>query len=129
MSTRSITHIYEMQNLRPDKIVCSFFRHCDGYPSGHGQDLAEWLKDKALVNGIGDNFVVGRDFNRAGTMAVQLMAHIQALSGCEVIPTGSTTSDQEYTYHVKYDGRFTINDVPVTQYDGKAIEDNENDDV
>jgi len=111
MSTRSITHIHAAKDLDPDEgIVCSFYRHCDGYPEGHGKDLTEWLKEKHLVNGIGKDFVPGRDFNRAGTMAVPLMQHIQEISGCEVVPTGSSDYGEEYTYHVYYrDGAFVVN--------------------
>ena len=58
------------------------------------------------MNGIGADFVSGRDFNRAGTMAVQLMAYIQKVSGCEVTPTGKGC--EEYTYHVYFDEKFLI---------------------
>ena len=51
MSTRSITHIHEA-HTGEERIVCSFYRHCDGYPDGHGKDLKEWLEGKRLVNGI-----------------------------------------------------------------------------
>lgn len=103
MSTRCITHIHEAQFFDSDEeIVCSFFRHSDGYPEDHGKDLADWLKGKRLVNGIGMHFKEGRDFNRAGTMAVQLMAHIQYISGAEVIPTGKSGYDEEYIYDVYF---------------------------
>ena len=108
MSTRCITHIHEAGTAE-EKIVCSFYRHSDGYPEGHGNDLKEWLKGKRLVNGIGRDFVVGRDFNRAGTLAVPLMAHIQSVSGAEVIPTGESGYSEDYTYHVYFrDGQFVV---------------------
>lgn len=108
MSTRSVTHIHEA--VTPgEEIICSFYRHHDGYPKGHGKDLAKWLEGKRLVNGIGGDFVQGRDFNRAGTMAVQLMAHIQSISGAEVIPTGASDYGEEFTYHVYFrDGKFVV---------------------
>ena len=101
MSTRSITHIHE-SHTGNENIVCSFYRHCDGYPDGHGKDLKEWLNDKKLVNGISVGFVPGRDFNRAGTMAVPLMKYIQDISGCEVIPTGQTGYGEEYIYDIYF---------------------------
>jgi len=108
MSTRSITHIHE-SHTEQETIVCSFYRHHDGYPEGHGKDLQEWLKGKRLINGISSDFVEGRDFNRAGTMAVALMSHIQSISGCEVIPTGDSNYGEEYTYHVYFrDGAFVV---------------------
>lgn len=108
MSTRCITHIHEAHTGK-EQIICSFYRHSDGYKAGHGKDLKEWLEGKRLVNGIGGDFVEGRDFNRAGTMAVQLMAHIQRISGAEVIPTGSSGYGEEYTYNVYFrNGKFVI---------------------
>ncbi len=101
MGTRSITHIHE-SNKSDERIVCSFFRHSDGYPDGHGKDLAGWLDGKKLVNSIGEGFVEGRDFNRAGTMAVPLMQHIQTLSGCEVISTGDTEYGEEWIYDIYF---------------------------
>ena len=109
MGTRSITHIHE--NLSDEEeIVCSFYRHWDGDPNGHGQDLKNWLTGKKLINGIGANFEEGRDFNRAGTIAVPLMQHIQNISGCEVIPTGDSGHGEEYTYDIYFrDGEFVVN--------------------
>lgn len=108
MSTRSITHIHEAVTGE-EKIVCSFYRHCDGDPDGHGKDLAEWLAGKRLVNGIDLDFVKDHDFNRAGTMAVQLMAHIQSISGAEVIPTGAQGYGEVYTYDIYFrDGKFIV---------------------
>lgn len=126
MGTRSITHVHEMEELG-GKIVCSFYRHWDGNPSGHGQDLADWLKDKMLVNGKTTSFVEGRDFNRAGTMAVKLMNHMQDISGCEVIPTGGSGRGEEYTYHIYFDSGGFILQVSnlafkASDYDGKVIE-------
>lgn len=108
MSTRSITHIHEHHSGH-ESVVCSFYRHCDGYPDGHGADLKAWLAGKRLINGIGAGFDPARDFNRAGAMAVPLMAHIQEVSGCETIPTGESGYGEEYIYHVFFrDGRFEI---------------------
>mgnify|MGYP000852469892 FL=1 len=102
MGTRSVTYIYEMPSLG-GKVICAFFRHWDGYPSGHGVDLVNWLEDKSLVNG----YTLGTPmtaYNRAGTMAVKLMNHIQDISGCEVIPTDTKewTHGEEYIYYVTY---------------------------
>lgn len=105
MSTRSITNIHEMKSFSDEEeIVCTFYRHCDGYPEAMGNDLAKYLKNKHLVNGIGANFLIGRDFNRAGTISVPLMSHIQEISGAEVMPTGSCGGDEEYLYDIFYRG-------------------------
>jgi len=109
MGTRSITHIHEMKSLSEDqKIVCSFYRQFDGYPTAHGEDLAKYLKDKGLKNGIGSDFVKGTHFNRAGTMAVKLCNHIQDEAGCEIIPTGEESQWIDYEYHIYFDDEFAI---------------------
>ena len=108
MSTRCITHIHEAHTGK-EKIVCSFYIYGNGVPGGHGKDLKEWLSGKKLVNGITSDFVAGRDFNRAGTMAVPLMQHIQNISGCEVIPTGETGHGEKYIYDIYFrDGVFDV---------------------
>ena len=106
MGTRSITHIHEMDSLGRDTIVCTFYRHLDGYPSGHGDELADWLKGKRLVNGIGRDFVEGRDHNRAGQMAVELMHHLKKNTSIEVMPDG--TGSEEYIYDVYFSNEFEI---------------------
>lgn len=107
MSTRSVTYIYEMDSLAKNTLVCSFYRHHDGYPKGHGRDLANFLSGKNLVNGIGINFEPAKDFNRAGTMAVKLMNYIQDISGCEVF-SGDQNFGASYIYRVYFDDVFWI---------------------
>ena len=61
MRTRSVTEIHEAGSLN-EILVCRFFRHHDGYPDGHGLDLAKWVEGKRLANGINENFEKGVDF-------------------------------------------------------------------
>lgn len=112
MGTRSITNVYQMASLGGE-IVCSFYRHFDGYPSGHGKDLSEWLKGKNLVNGIGSGFRKDIDFNRSGSMAIYLMSHIcnELNTSVEVIPTGSSDYGEEYIYNIYFDKSFKIETV------------------
>jgi hypothetical protein len=55
MGTRSLTFVKEQNGRKASTYVC-MYRQYDGYPSGHGLELAEFLKGKRLVNGycIGD---------------------------------------------------------------------------
>lgn len=48
MGTRSLTVITD----HAGKEIVVMYRQFDGYPSGHGKELAEFLKDVVLVNGI-----------------------------------------------------------------------------
>ena len=108
MSTRSITHLYDDRSPTP-KIVCSFYRHHDGYPDGHGAELKQWLQGKKVVNGIGQDFVKGRDYNGMGSLAVSMMTHFDREASIRTIPTGDHNYGEEYTYHVSYsDGKFFV---------------------
>lgn len=124
MSTRSITHIHEAKDIDSEEfdaeetIVCSFYRHSDGYPKGHGLDLQAWLNNKKLVNGIGSDFREGIDFNRAGSMAIRLMSYIEEAYSCRVIPTGTSDMWEEYTYDIYYRNNEFV--ILVTEINGSA---------
>lgn len=46
MGTRSITKFIE-----EGKEICGLYRQFDGYPEGHGKELAEFLQNMPIVNG------------------------------------------------------------------------------
>jgi len=134
MSTRSITHIHEEKefNNGEEKTICSFYRHCDGYPTGHGQDLANWLKDKKVMNGR-----VAGAFNGTGEAAIKLMNHILDLAGCLVSVVSTQTTDiwEAYIYDIYYrNNEFVIitsvadsdtqkHIAPAKEYKGKEVND------
>ena len=70
MGTRSLTFVYDGKEP-----MINMYRQYDGYPSGHGSNLAEFLNSfDAIVNGIsvGDNRKIA---NGMGCLAAQLIAH------------------------------------------------------
>jgi hypothetical protein len=98
MSTRSITIVY---NSNKQPIVC-MYRQCDGYPSGHGLNLANFLTPLSITNGIAQNAKMGESANGMGCLAAQMVAHFKKEVG--EIYLHPTTPDvdygQEYEYHV-----------------------------
>ncbi len=43
MGTRSLTYVYDARkNDKDGQALCCFYRQMDGYPSGLGQELAEY---------------------------------------------------------------------------------------
>jgi len=71
MGTRSLTFVYDE---RGDAII-NLYRQYDGYPSGHGAELAEFLAGKRIVNGLaGDTSMV---FNGMGCLAASLVANFK----------------------------------------------------
>lgn len=95
MGTRSLTFVKDGK----DKII-NMYRQYDGYPSGHGKDLYDFLKDIVLVNGIplGDKRKIA---NGMGCLAAQLVAHFKEEPGNNYLyPVTAKDCGQEYVYTV-----------------------------
>lgn len=71
MSTRSTTTVI---NGHDNTVVATFYRQSDGYPSGHGQDLVDFLKGGTVTNGIRFGSTA---FNGAGDLAFRLIASMK----------------------------------------------------
>lgn len=96
MGTRSLTFIHDGDNAKP--FVC-MYRQYDGYPSGHGLELQQFLKPIRMVNGLGsDSEHVA---NGAGCLAAQMVAHFKdGPGGIYLYAPTSKDCWQEYEYHV-----------------------------
>jgi hypothetical protein len=102
MGTRSLTYVYDGDT----PIVC-MYRQFDGYPTGHGAELAEFLSEGKIVNGLGsDN---GKVFNGMGCLAAQMIAHFKQTPGGFYIHAIDLDQDswQDYEYHL-YDNKVKI---------------------
>lgn len=76
------------------------YRQFDGYPEGHGAELAEFLKSGRMVNGLDG---VGKElqFNGMGCLAAQMIANFkESPGGFYIHPTDVTDCGQDYEYHV-----------------------------
>ena len=101
MGTRSLTRVFQGRTQ-----IVNIYRQYDGYPSGHGKELAEFLALGPLVNGI----CVGsseRVFNGPGDLAAQLVCHLKQGSATEpevggIYLEAPSTKDagQDYEYHI-----------------------------
>ena len=142
MGTRSTTTIYE-----GDKPLLTFYRQMDGYPSGHGQELVDFLKGIEMVNGIqmGGEPPKLQQANGAGCLAAQILTHFKTgvinhtygeggmkiregdnVGGIYVVPIGQT---EEYNYGVKVNKHNKVTGVTIddeyyslNKYDAEAIE-------
>tara|TARA_R100001079_G_C4413406_1_gene136573 strand:+ start:429 stop:869 length:441 start_codon:yes stop_codon:yes gene_type:complete len=105
MGTRSLTKIIEryedfQTKEKKEKTLTTMYRQYDGYPSGHGYELAEWLSKFTIVNGIvlGETKTIA---NGAGCLAAQMFAHFKDgpggiyLYGADAIDCG-----EEYIYKI-----------------------------
>lgn len=104
MGTRSLTMVY----TEDYEVIMNMYAQWDGYPSGHGAELAEFLNSfEAVTNGIR----VGEErktANGMGCLAAQLVAHFKGSVGSFYLyPTTAKDCGQEYEYHI-YKDRVTV---------------------
>ena len=115
MGTRSLTRVFntyknENKNKQVKNQLVNMYRQYDGYPEGHGTDLADFLKSGRVVNGIGSTNETERVFNGAGCLAAQMIAHFKdGAGGIYIEPITAKDCGQEYEYEVIVD--FDTHDV------------------
>jgi hypothetical protein len=101
MGTRSLTFVYD-----GEEAIINMYRQYDGYPSGHGAELAEFLGSfEAITNGIrvGDERKIA---NGMGCLAAQLVANFKVGAGqFYLYPTTAVDCGQDYEYHIYSDQR------------------------
>lgn len=121
MGTRSLTVIHDYDD---DEIVV-LYRQFDGYPEGHGAELASFLKGMIMVNGLrmGDTQRVA---NGPGCLAALIVAHFKGDTpgGFYLYKAGTRDVGEEYIYHVRPRESGEI-DVDVTYGDGSPVETSE----
>ena len=109
MGTRSLTKIFntykdEKKNKQVKVQLVNMYRQYDGYPSGHGEELADFLKGGKVVNGIGSRDEKQILFNGAGCLAAQMIAHFKdGAGGFYIEPITAKDCGQEYEYEVIVD--------------------------
>jgi len=97
MGTRSLTFVYDDDN----EPIINMYAQWDGYPSGHGAELAKFLGSfEAITNGIS----LGEErktANGMGCLAAQLVAHFKVGVGSFYLyPVTAGDCGQEYEYHI-----------------------------
>ena len=120
MGTRSLTRVIEEYNYGADEVITVMYRQYDGYPSGHGMELAEFLDGMVVVNGIGmtENRKIA---NGMGCLAAQLVSHFKdGPGGIYLYNPSATDCGQEYEYELKNDGD-TLNIRVIDTWDKKII--------
>jgi len=110
MGTRCLTFVYDDSSTddgSAEAIMC-IYRQFDGYPSGHGHELAEFLNSKTLVNGYTDK-LSSTEANGMSCLAAQLVVQLKHGVGGIYIYAPMTGRDysQDYEYHV-YDDKVIV---------------------
>ncbi len=103
MGTRSLTTFIEVytndEGKQKKNEVVTMYRQYDGYPDGHGVQLAEFLSKGKVVNGMGleDG---GLMFNGIGCLAAQVVSEFKNGGGGIYLQRPNKNSGEEYRYHV-----------------------------
>jgi hypothetical protein len=112
MGTRSLTFIYDTYKARNGRAVhrpiINLYRQYDGYPSGHGAEIVEFLKQFTMTNGI----PVGRDnterriANGMGCLAAQFVSAFKGSDAGQfyLYPVSAKDCGQDYEYHIYSNG-------------------------
>ncbi len=90
MGTRALTFVYD-----GDKPIVNLYRQYDGYPTGHGAELAQFLDGFKIVNGIGAEKTLGYLEQRIkNEEAIVFIARVdgEAVGFTLLYPTFSTVS-------------------------------------
>ena len=114
MGTRSLTYVYEGET----PIMC-MYRQFDGYPTGHGQELANFLNELAIGEGISGSPELFTYANGMGCLAAQMIVNFKKSPGGFYIHPIDFNQDcwQEYEYHV-YEKHVVVKNPNEVIFDG-----------
>ena len=113
MGTRSLTtFIDKWTDEKTDKVkknkIVTMYRQYDGYPEGHGLELAEFLNSGKMVNGISCG-ETQRVFNGMGCLAAQCVKDFKDGAGGIYLHRGGTTNCwEDYRYEVIFDHKTNV---------------------
>ena len=112
MGTRSLTFVYD--DYTEQQPIINMYRQYDGYPSGHGAELAEFLDGFTIVNGFGERR--SKLANGMGCLAAQIVANFKTEVGnFYLYPISAKDCGQDYEYHVYKDK------IVVKSYNGNQL--------
>ena len=101
MGTRSLTKVIQTWEDESDKKqrkpITTMYRQYDGYMSGHGAELAEWLSGFTIVNGIPMDKSEPM-FNGMDCLGAQMFVHFKS-SGCKDDGTPTSHVGNIYCMH------------------------------
>ena len=104
MSTRSLVRFATREegvsfSEHPERVEVQVYKHYDGYPQGHPLDIAKWLIDFKIVNGLGGHDI--KVANGLGCLAAQYVAGFKMGAGDMYIENPDTQhGDIEYITYV-----------------------------
>lgn len=106
MSTKSIIRFKEEKNDGSISTLSTIYQHYDGYLDGVGIKLANWLRNKKILNGI--SFGISKeDFtyaNGPGCLVAQFIKEFKTeIGGLYIYPEDCENQDYNYDVVFNYD--------------------------
>lgn len=96
MSTPALTVVLDEEG----NDIMVLYRHWDGYPEAHGQELKDFLFGRKIVNGIMDD--KSKDFNGINCLAASLVAYFKKdIGDFYLYPAGTRDMGEEYIYFIQ----------------------------
>lgn len=97
MGTRSLTVFLSEWD---QKEIVVMYSQYDGYPTGHGKELQEFLNEFVVVNGLTNNDPP-KTANGMGCLAAQVIAHFKKeMESIYLYPAGTRDVGEEWVYTV-----------------------------
>lgn len=81
MGTRSTVKFYNNGDTALETPILSVYQQYDGYYSGVGEELADWLKSMKMINGISNQTIDGGFANGMGCLAAQYVVKFKTALG------------------------------------------------
>lgn len=109
MGTRSTVRFIQITKDREtgkkkEEKMCTIYQQFDGYPSGVGMELAEFLKPIKMVNGIGGDTT--NIANGTGCLAAQYIAAHKTDVGGFYMTNLEDSQEYDYDVLIEYDDRY-----------------------
>ena len=126
MGTRSLTKVIrtwedEAGKTHRQPLTC-MYRQYDGYMSGHGAELAEWLSRYTIVNGIPMDKSEPM-FNGMDCLAAQMFAHFKTeAGGIYCMHPDASDCWEEYLYEISEEDKQIYLTVYEIGYESGATE-------
>ena len=116
MGTRCLTVFVEENNDE----ICVLYRQMDGYPDGHGKELADFLLDMKITDGL--TFSSSKTANGMSCLAAQVIAYFKTCAGGFYLhPAKTRDCWEQYIYTIKLSNGEGLNVQCLDVYNNKIL--------
>jgi hypothetical protein len=118
MGTRSITFFYDDVDQKNEKPFVAVYTQFDGYVSGFGVEISNFLKNMKVVNGYTLQEEEGGFANGMGCLAAQFVCEVKnGIGNVYIVKSDTGTDNVDYVYHV-YNNRVVVENLGYILFEG-----------